>query len=228
MKAIIYIIIYCIPFLLFAQHKSSIDLVSGAGYAFRDFENPSYKKETGVTNYLFGVNYNQRIAAKIFLKTGLHLITAGYKRKFNSANLIFEEDLLPGSDVIKEFDKLLLKQQHFFLEIPLNARYEFAKKKFQPYVEAGVIPSLYLSTRYIQKVDDNRTTQSKKIEYFRTVNLVANVAFGLNYDLKNGNVLFFQPTIRYFLTESAKASINNRYPEHLYNFMLETGLRFNL
>lgn len=235
-RALILAFISFTPFWGWSQFNRSIDVMGSLDYGYRtistDAEEAITKlivdkrneKELPKLNWRIGVNFNQRLSNKFVLKTGLHLANDGYTTK--------KKDLIYGSE-FDEFgnytpDPSLPRKSHFvynywFAEIPLVGRFELNQKKFAPFVEAGILPSVYLTSRVRTVVDDESSTNfidETDIGYNR-LHLSGNVAIGVNYSPNENIQLFGQPSLRYHFTSLVDAPIK----EHLYSFGLELGLR---
>ena len=225
--------------LIYAQHKSSIDLVGSMEYSNRTY---SYSgndelfirlvedrnaEETGKSNWRFGFNYNKRLTDNMFLKTGLRLASVGYKGEKNE-NLRWgaDHDGNGGFDPSQNPDlprSIQFIYNFIFLEVPVIARWEFGNEKWAPFIETGLSPHIYLSNRDLQVTDISNDVFwfRNRIDDFNTVHLVASLSFGVNYHLTDKLQLFAQPVARYHITKKGKGDVNER----LWNVGLEIGVR---
>jgi len=225
-----------LPFLVVSQINSSIDFIAGLDYSYRNLSTSSDdaivlgilenrdEKESGKTNWRFGLNYNRKLTNNIFFKTGLRLASVGFEGE-KKTELRWGSELVGG---MFEPDPNLPREvqiinDYWFLEIPVGIRYEIIHKKLIPFFELGVSPSIYLTTRVTSKTDIGDSTAFNKNNQtdFNQFHLVGYISMGLNYNL-NENIQFFgQPIFRYHLTELVDAPIE----EHFYVAGIEVGLR---
>ena len=119
--------------------------------------------------------------------------------------------------------EIQLTHNYWFLEIPLALRFEFTNKKFSPFIESGISPSVYLTTRTTSVTDigTDVTYQKNGTSDFTSMHLVGMVSIGTNFTVNEKFQLFGQATYRYHLTKLADAPIE----EHLYNYGIEIGVR---
>lgn len=221
-----------VPFLAFSQKNSSIDVIAGFEYSYRNLLGKSKKNlaliredETAKVNWRFGFNYNKRLTDKLFLKTGLRFVRTGY-------NGIKQTDLRWGS----EYDdmggwtpdpslphEIQFIYDYYFIEVPIAARYEANKKQLSPFFEFGVYPLVHL-TRRIETITDLDT----KIEFHEnnvtgvnTLHILASVSGGINYAFNDQFQLFGQVAFRHHITKLVDAPLR----EYLINSGLEFGVR---
>ena len=82
--------LFGLPISVFCQKNASVDFILGIDYSHRmlSLENPNLPidivemrdtAEFAKMNWRVGLNYNQRLSEKIFLKSGLRLASVGYK-----------------------------------------------------------------------------------------------------------------------------------------------------
>ena len=121
---------------------------------------------------------------------------------------------------------LQLSRDYWFIEIPVAARFEFSNKKFSPFIELGVSPSVYLTTRTktVTDIGTDVTYQKGGTADYNNMHLVGFTSFGVNYSLNDKFQLFGQGIYRYHFTKLVDAPIS----EHLYNYGLEVGVRRRL
>lgn len=236
----IFSVLFFLPLLIYSQINTSLDFVGGIDFSYRNINNTSNdtdvdnvvipfrnNDESGKLNVRFGFNFNKRVSEKIFFKTGLRFASFGYKGN-GKTNLRWGNQqtggvfnpTLPGefSDTLQFIDNFL------FLEVPLIARFEFSQKKFTPFVEFGLAPSLYLKSR--NKLVINSETiiveGDEDLYDYNKIHFVGVLSFGGNYNLTEGLQLFAQPTFRYHLTRLVK---DVPIKENLWTVGLELGLR---
>ncbi len=228
-RPFICIILLFIPFVSFSQINTSLDILAGIDYSYRNLNNNSILNdgETGKINFRFGFNFNKKVSEKFFFKTGLRFAAVGYKGKKND-NLRWGNQQTGGvfnPSIPGEFSSLQFIYNYLFIEIPIIGRYEFSKKKFTPFAELGLAPSLYLTTRTKQITNIDSKVFSASDPSFNKVHFVGVISFGGNYTINQGLQLFAQPTFRYHLTR-----LINDVPikENLWTVGLELGFRKRL
>ena len=236
MKIIFVSLLMSFPFLLDAQLKSSFDIILGVDHSSRTLsasdENPDdqsiievRKIEKAQFNYRFGLNYNHRVDNHIFLKTGIRLARVGYIVKEDD-NLRWpsEHDGMGGWKPDPNLPhKIKFVEDHFFIEIPIAGRYEFNQQKLTPFIEAGIMPHMYLGTRVVQQLGSEKKVEHRdeKDHNINTLNIAGNVSAGLNHNLSQNLQIFGQTIFRYHFTNTYDSPIR----EHLYNVGLEVGMR---
>ena len=225
-----------LPIFSFAQISSSIDLIAGIEYSYRNLTvapnvidlittiDSRNNREEEKLNWRFGFNYNKRLSSNLFLKTGIRLASVGYADE-KRTDLRWPSEIGPNGYV---FDPTLphemqLIYDYWFLEIPLIGRYEFSNKKFSPFVEAGISPSYYLTTKTktITDLDTNTTSQRGGNGSYSNLHLVGVIAVGANYSINEKFQLFGQGTYRRHFTKLVDAPIRG----YLYNYGFEFGVR---
>ncbi len=232
-------LIMILPILGFGQIKSSVDLMYGIDYTYRNLKTTSedstvlgiFEKrqavEKGKLNWRFGFNYNQRLTNKVYIKTGLRLASIGYKGE-KQTDLRWPSENVGGEYV---FDPNLphevqLIYNYWFVEIPLALRFEYLDKKFTPFVEIGVSPSIFMTTKTISKTDIDTSSSFSKgnNQNFNKFQMVGVVSMGMSYQISDKFQVFGQPSFRYHLTKLVDAPIE----EKLYNYGLEIGIRMKI
>ena len=237
---IITTLLLLLPVLGFTQSNSSIDFIGGIDYSYRHLttnyddimliiiENRS--GEEWKLNWRTGFNYNRRLSNRMYLKSGLRFTNEGYKSKKTSDLRWGTQHDGMGHWIDTPDDDLPGQIQYFynnwFIEIPIALRYEFNEKKWTPFVEAGVSPSLFLTRRTATKTDLGTDIEYDNGEFynFNKMHLVGFASFGINYSPNNKYQFFGQPAFRYHLTKLVGAPIG----EHLFNIGLEIGVRRKL
>jgi Outer membrane protein beta-barrel domain len=226
-KSVLLIVISLAPFILMAQIKSSISGVIGVDYSYRVLKNPLYSGETGRLNYRIGLNYNHKIAEKMWLESGLRFSSIGYNghketnakwgSEFNTTTGIWTPDPTLPHQIQFIYDYL-------FLEIPIGIRYELKSNKIKTYFAAGLSPNVYLKTR-TQTITEfgSKATLGDRIG-IQKMTFSANIGFGFEYVLNDHFQVYSQPSFRYHFTPLGTGPIK----EYLYNFGLELGIRRNL
>lgn len=233
---LIQLLFILIPTITFSQMNSSFDFIFGIENSYRSLKTSSEDpfiqgliesrdgRESNIMNWRIGFNYNKRLTTKLFLKTGIRLASVGYEDE-KKTDLRWPSEIGPNGYV---FDPSLpheiqLTHNYWFLEIPLALRFEFTNKKFSPFIESGISPSVYLTTRTTSVTDigTDVTYQKNGTSDFTSMHLVGMVSIGTNFTVNEKFQLFGQATYRYHLTKLADAPIE----EHLYNYGIEIGVR---
>jgi len=113
-----------------------------------------------------------------------------------------------------------------FIDIPLALRFQFTKQRLSPFMELGIFPSIYLSTKTKVITDVETTTQySDGITHnINRLNLVSFASIGLNYTINDQIQVFGQPICRYHITPIRSATID----VNMINYGIELGLRKKL
>jgi len=238
-----FFLLLLIPFLSFGQKNQSIDFVGGFDYTYRTLDTDSQEEifvnlvedrngdEAARANWRVGVNYNKKLTKSIFLKTGLRLASKGYKGETQGGlRWGSQHDGMggfdPDADPESGFEEVQINTNYWFLSIPIAARFEFNEKKWSPFVEVGLVPSIYLVTRNQQIAEEESSTMSfNEIPAgLNRIHFVGFASFGLNYTLNEKLQLFGQPSFRYHITTLADAPLD----EHLYSVGIELGVRKRL
>ena len=236
---IIQLLILIIPTITFGQMNSSFDFIFGIENSYRILKSSSEEpivqgilvdrdnRELKKSNWRVGFNYNKRLSNNFVLKTGIRLASVGYKDE-KKTDLRWPSEIGPNGYM---FDpslphELQLIRDYWFLEIPVAARFEITKKKFSPFLEFGVSPTVYISTRtkQITDIDTKVTYQRGGTSDYNNVHLVGFASLGVNYSLNDKFQLFGQGIYRYHLTKLIDAPIE----ENLYNYGVEVGVRRRL
>lgn len=226
-----------IPLVTFSQMNQSLDYVNGIDYSYRNLSTLSKdeivvgimesrdQKETGKLNWRIGFNYNQRLTRKLLLRTGLRFASVGYKGEKNTDLRWPNQHDGNGGLVVDPTlpRELQLIYDYWFTEIPIVARYEISKEKLSPFVEIGLSPSIYMTTRTISRTDigNNSDFNNGHAHKFNRVHFVGFISLGLNYTISDKLQFFGQPAFRYHFTRLVDAPIN----EHLVNYGVEFGIR---
>ena len=223
-----------LPVFLFSQLKSSFDVVAGLDYSFRilneNSETPVVpireSNEKARIKARFGFNYNIQVNKKLFTKTGLRLASVGYLTK-ESSNLRWgsEHDGMGGFINDPNLpDEVKLTKEYFFVEVPLAVRYQLSESKFSLFVEAGLSPNIYLTTRTKQDLEGEvtRVFSDNNVLGFTRLHIVGSASVGANYTLNDNWQIFGQPIARYHFTSLTRG---NPVKENLYTLGLELGVR---
>ena len=225
-----------IPIFTFSQINQSIDFVSGIDYSYRNLSTSSDEevfakiiddrdeKEVGKLNWRIGFNYNLRITNNLFIKSGLRLSSVGHKGEKETGIKWASEfngmEWTPDPNLPHEIQ---LIYDYWFTEIPIAGRFEINKKKLSPFIEMGVSPAIYMTTRIkeITDLDTNAEFSNKNDNIFNKIQVVGFLSFGMNYSINENYQIFGQPAFRYHFTKLAEGPIN----ENLFNYGIEIGIR---
>jgi len=214
---------------LYSQTYQSIDFITGLEISDRilSLEDPegipieliNFRQENEIPkfNWRLGGNFNQRINKSYIFKTGLRLSSIGFKYK-GITTLAF-----PGGPS-SNLTEIHFKQDFLFFEFPLAVRKEFSNGKWIPFIEAGILPSIYLVSKATSVSDvERRVLYDTGInnQAFNKFQLAGFISFGLNYSLNEEVQLFCQPAFRYHFTNLYDANWKVR----LFNYGLELGVR---
>ena len=161
------------------------------------------------------------------MKSGVRLASVGYKdKKLNDVR--WPSEIGPEGYVNDPTlpNEMQVFTDYWFIEIPLAVRYEFSSPKLSPFIELGISPSYYLTTRtkteteLYTNVDSNRGFNSD----FSNVHMVGVASVGVNYNINSKFQFFGQATFRRHFTRLVEAPVS----EHLYNYGTEFGVRMRI
>ena len=220
-----------------AAQQSFLDASVGVHYAFRrltDSDPPSgvnrlAENEQGVITGSVGFHYGRQLGDRLALRTGLRLMTLGYGFRIDGLRWGSQFDGQGGFDPGLDPDapaEVTGRNDRIFLDVPLLVRYAMHPGRWKPYVEAGLLPGAYLTTRTEQRAGDERTVEYRDgaRQSIHRVQLGAALSLGVSYGLSGRYALFLQGSGRYQLTPLA----DGPYRERPYAGGLEVGLRRNL
>ncbi|MCB0642220.1 MAG: outer membrane beta-barrel protein [Phaeodactylibacter sp.] len=219
--------------------RSSFDLVMGLETGYRVLQPINNSFQTTATvhnrdqaeipsvNYRFGLNYNQRLFGRLFLKSGIRWSQNGYKTP--KSELIWPSEIDPVTGEILNDPSLpqwlILKNRYHYLEIPLHFRYHFSAGNIQPFFGIGASWNVFMHAREISITDQGRQVLSDTIRDYNPVNVALTSTFGLDFALQGRFRAFAQLVGRYHLD---RLDSSTKIEEHLYNYGLEAGLRVGL
>ncbi len=218
----------------FCQFNTTLDVLVGPEYSYRFLTGPKNsllissrnEGDSGRLNWRFGFNFNQRLNQKLVLKTGLRLAFIGYKGE-NKTGLKWgsEHDGMGGWTPDPTLPhEIQGNYNHWFIEVPIVGRYEFENEKFTPFIEVGLSPYYYLTTKrhIITDIYESTSFERNDFKDFKKIHLVASISCGVNYNLNETTQLFGQPIFRYHLTRLVGGSTLGEY---LFNAGVEVGVR---
>jgi len=240
-KHLILALLCVLPYLSIAQSNTSIDLVVGGdlGYRFTqiDPEDPTAESIQAILddrvimkpNGRIGLNINRKLTQTFYIRLGVQYANPGIRTRKDDLIL---PDQIDSSGTFIPNDPLnevaQAKWSYHFIQVPLVGRLELRKGKLVPFVEAGVLPSFYLFTRYElsteQQVLSSRQDQEDPgiYNYFQLAGLVS---AGVNYQVTEKLQLFGQPIFRLHFTPQASEAL---VIQRLYGVGVEAGIRVGL
>lgn len=223
------LLIFCIstfPFLTIGQTISHIGVMGGLDFTYRVLNNKYYNNEIGKLNYRFGVNYDLKISKRFWLETGLRFSSLGYNTKKKFLMYGGEYDVntgiwSPDPSLPHEFQ---IGNDYFFLEIPINLKYQLGKNKWNPFLLIGISPNIYLTTKTTEITELYTKSYTDRSPLIKNITYSVNIGFGFDYSLSEKYQLFVQPSFRYHFTK-----LNNGYKaEYLYSYGIELGVKKKL
>jgi hypothetical protein len=230
MKNLILLSLIMLPSLMFSQSRSSIDFMFSPDVTYRIFKVPNDDKfvkrlydsiEKPNLGFHFGLNYNRRIAKKVYLSGGLQFSTAGYHTQLN--DLRFPEEIDPNGPVSNITHSVKFSYDYYLVSLPVELQYLFNENKFSPYFKIGLSPTynMYRRTKTVLDLEEPRIQKDFNVNHY-----TAFIQFGIGGILKLNDKwqIFAQPTFRYQIT-AAKSPENKDY---LYSFGIELGARMSL
>lgn len=234
-----YIVLFFLLFSIqsFGQKDMSIDIISSIDYSGTinydhinnmKLGNISIKSSgtTMVASQRYGVNFNFRIYEKLIFKSGLRLVRldSRFRANYNYTSPCIIPGQLHDPSELRYIEEL----SSSYIEFPLMVRYEYGKKKFQPYIEGGVTPHFYLdSNRNYKTIYENgfQVENEEETSELKNTQVVLALSIGANYYVSEHITLFIQPIVRYHMNEFAINSDESK--ARFYSFGLEFGIRFS-
>jgi len=226
---------FLLPLVAASQINSSLDFVGEIGFSYRHLNNTSTdlttlnifekreREEAPKINWRVGFNYNRHLTKRVYLKTGVRLASTGFNGE-KKTGLVWpsEHDGMGGFVLNPNLPhEQQVNQDFWFVEFPIAGRIELSDKRFTPFIELGISPSIYLTTRSKFISDIDTSVDFNKEANFNSLQFIGNISFGLNYTLKDKVQLFGQPIFQYHFTKSQNAPIE----EFLFSYGLEVGIR---
>jgi hypothetical protein len=214
--------IFCIFFLpinSYSQIQTTIDIVGSYDFVNTVFYNFGFFVEGrgNRTGHRFGINYNFRVSDNIMFKTGLRYSKQGHRSGFFVVDIDTPEHFI----ILKEYT------DEYYIEIPVEFRYELGNGKLGSYMEFGISPHYYIEGKFSTSYTVNNTSTNYEIPYLedRRIRIAYVVGFGLNYRVFKTTQFFIQPTFRYY--PSLKSAEPRPAGEvlHTRNAGIEFGVR---
>ncbi|PPK88503.1 hypothetical protein CLV84_1471 [Neolewinella xylanilytica] len=217
----------------FAQ-RSSVDVAGGVHYSYRTLStdqddgnvaNPN-EQENGILTGHLGIHYRRQLAERLFLRFGVRLSALGYASHHSGLRWGSQHDGAVGYDPALDPTlpaSLAARKDLFFLELPLLVHRTFGGGRWIPFLEAGLLPGAYLTTR--SRLSD---PSREEVFYFderqggvHRFHLGAAFAVGTDCVLSDRYRLFVQSNLRYQLSPVADGPVRER----LYAGGVSLGLR---
>ena len=176
-----------------------------------------WRKDHSKNDYLLGAEMTRSVQEHWEIRLGARFATSGYAQEDFQGFIEIDNTMVPLAT-----NRLIVN--HFFLEVPLAARYVFLSKKWSPYAEAGVCTNTYLTTRVSERISNepNRFWERNAAVY--PMNLRGEMALGVQVKSFQGRICWFgQFTGRVQLLQIEKDTRNPGL-----DFAMETGCRFRL
>jgi hypothetical protein len=226
-------ILFCFlifPFLMFSQSRSSIDYMFSPDFTYRTFKVPNDDKfikrlydsiEKPNLGFHLGINYNHRIAKKVYLSGGIQFSTAGYHVKKD--DLVFPDEIDPNSPMPTSAHSIKFSYDYYLISLPIELRYLLNENKFSPYFKIGLAPTynMYRQTKSTFDMEEPRIQKDYDVNHFTAF---IQIGIGGNLKLNDKWQIFAQPTFRYQLSTTKNAE--NK--DYLYSIGLEMGARMSL
>ena len=228
------------------KSKLSIGFLISPNVAYRtlsekDYPYPQVVKlvneiEAPKLGYTAGVILAFTFHEKIQMLTGLTFSNNGYRIKKqeplrfgNQFNGYGFNDTLPGEP--SGINAIAFVKNFYYLDLPLQVKYTFLKKKIELYVLGGVEINIRVTDRNIaiswyddgSKERDKYSVQRHSRES-RNVNLSAVAGMGMEINLSRIVSLFVQPTFRYMIVPGLDRYLKKGF----YSGGLATGFMFDL
>ncbi|HMQ06538.1 MAG TPA: hypothetical protein PKC30_04510 [Saprospiraceae bacterium] len=185
------------------QLEISWDYVSHGGHyaqqvLYTDFTEIIVANSEKTTFYIAATHLSA-LSGKLFLRYGLSLSDKGYIQDFSFIN--------PNVGVYWEW---IINRQLYFLGTPVLLSYNTYKKqrKWNGYIEAGLIPELLISNKRGQEIP-----VFNNIEYrFKSMNLSGMLSGGIQFKITDSLTFRAGPQFRWALFEYSKGTLT--LPSH--------------
>lgn len=219
MKKIVLYFCFFLPSFLIAQSNPKLVFFARLDYSGlyaldNDRGTIGESIERGKTDLNFGINYNQKIRKRLWLKIGLGFTSLG------GETITFENVIINSSSPndLTTINKL----SYHFLEIPTAIRFEFRKDKLIPFFETGLSTMYYLQNRRKKITGDFKEVENYRDEDIQHIQIALMIGFGLSYPISTKWETFFQTNIRCHLTELEDSNSD----QYLWSSGLVLGTRF--
>jgi hypothetical protein len=216
------------------RQKSSIGFSAGSylGYRILSGDNGDdltslqianrEKFEVYKPNLRLGIAYQHGLNNRFLLITGLGYSQQGFK--FNSIQKIdFNSDI---NNIEKAFDidGYNYVYSYQFIEAPVGIKYMARRSACTPYIELGVIPTLYTSTLVTEETPSGISKKSTVVESISTINLMGFFTFGGDIALSQQTAAFTQLHGRYQFNNLRTGKLK----EQLISLGIDVGFRVYL
>jgi hypothetical protein len=214
MKSVATLALAALPALGLCQMKSSLEVSGGAYLTWRtlrtgvDWLDESLRyNEVSTVNWSAGAYYNRQIAPRLYLKTGLQIASIGHRSRqwgldFSQGDANTTWLIGMENRDLRSLTWVRYATDYIYLGLPVLLRYELLDRKLTPYVEGGVVTSLYIGSRYRQTTNLNTVVVKNPYssKYIREWQAVGQLSIGLKYRPSDSIELYLQPTLRYHFT----------------------------
>ena len=232
MKKFTTILFLLLPIWAFSQKNNAFDVRISPDFTYRVWIKKGTITDIGIdekgkTGWHISLNYNRRLAPKLWLLTGLQGSRMGYSGNFragNSSQSIYVDDegkltTFPGAKKTVKVEKYEL--EYTFLALPITCRYLFSNGKISPFIELGVAPAFHIggeSTYFAIQQELKVPSDANAFSIF------LRGSWGLQFKINETLNVIFQPTVQYQVLKNGSLYNENIYNKHLYSVGLEMGL----
>lgn len=241
MKSLLTSFLLVLPIFAAAQCSSSLELSAGfysTNHRFCSDDKyleqllKSADQDVARGNWTAGVSYRTRLRGAFYIKPGLQFASFGYKsivwsKQVWGEQVVNEKVWRPVTQ--QELDAISEVQDarnYLFFGIPFIVGAEFGTKKWIPFVEAGVAPSLHVLTtsKQITNTGEASSAEISDQPNFVRLQMVASVSAGMGLVLNHDFEVYAAPTIRYHIT----STLDDIYQEYFYGIGIEMGARLGI
>ncbi len=147
--------------------------------------------KTSVSSPRIGFNYYKRFSKGLSLKTGLHLSNRPTKTKKTISSIIelaFFYDTLTGQTIFEERyvnNTEVSYSNNFFIEVPLNFKFDLNQNKLRPFFELGFSTSIYWKSKIKTTLEDQTSISWNRLKEHRKLIILTNFALGLSYQVND-------------------------------------------
>lgn len=209
------------------KQANSLDIYFGGDVGYRLLDNLDDSAsevvdnrntfESFSTNYKFGIGYNIGIGRNISIKTGIR-----YANPSTSVSFVDRIDFSEAGHNYafnKNREGYDYKTSHHMIGIPLGLKVVLSESTCDPYIEFGVIPSMYHETRISEfDYDGVNTANYTFTENINMFNLFSFFNVGGNFKISKKVSGFTQLTANY--------QLNNLRTDLLKENLLGLGVEF--
>jgi hypothetical protein len=221
--------------LKFSNQKSTLDIVVGGDFGFRQIKgNSSHVESNQIVqnregfenqklNYRFGFNYYHGISERILIKTGLRIANPGFG--FSNVDKIDPKTDINLIEKSYQQNGLEYRYNYQILEVPLGIKYVITGSTCKPYVELAVSANFYGNTIVKEISYEGKVIDKVKIsENINPINYIANFSAGGEFIITDKIAGFSQLVARYQINNLRIGEIE----EKLFGLGLEMGIRYQI